>query len=77
MKFLGRSWQKFTKNLFYTGRYDLPEMLIQRPVEFPTAVTRKLLTVWSHLIDHQKAERFVVRNGIWDFWSFGQSKKEK
>jgi hypothetical protein len=33
------------------------EMLIQQPVEFPTAVTHKSLTVWSHLMDHQKAER--------------------
>jgi hypothetical protein len=52
MKFLGKSWRNFTKNLFYTGRYDLPEMLIQQPAEFPTAVTHNSQTGWSHLIDH-------------------------
>jgi hypothetical protein len=43
------------KNLFHTGRYDLPEKLFQRPVEFPTAVTHKSLTGWSRLMDHRKA----------------------
>jgi hypothetical protein len=41
MKFLGKSWRNFTKNLFYIGRYDLPEMLIQGPVEFLTVVTHE------------------------------------
>jgi hypothetical protein len=37
---------KFRQKIgFYTGRDDLPEMLIQQMVEFPTAVTRKSLTV--------------------------------
>jgi hypothetical protein len=62
------------RNLFYTGMYDLLEMLFQHPVEFPTAVARKSLTGWSHLINHQKAERFVFQNGIRDFCSFSQSK---
>jgi hypothetical protein len=35
----------FAKNLFYTGRYDLSEMLIQQLVEFLTAVTLNSLTV--------------------------------
>jgi hypothetical protein len=52
MKFLGRSWRNFAKNLFYAGRYDLPEMLIQRLVEFSTAVTNKSRTGWSSLMDH-------------------------
>jgi hypothetical protein len=73
VKFLGRYWQNFTKNLFYTGMYDLPEMLFHRPVQFPTAVTHKSLTGWSHLMDHRKAERVVFRNGIWNLRSFGQS----
>jgi hypothetical protein len=64
------------KNLFYTGRYDLPEMLIRRPVEFPTIVTHKLLTVSSRLMYHQKAKRVVDKNGIRDFQSFGQSETE-
>jgi hypothetical protein len=51
----------------------MPEMLFQRPVEFPTAVTRRSLTGWSRLMDHRKAERVFVQNGIWDFQSFGQS----
>jgi hypothetical protein len=74
--FLGRSWQKFTKNLFYMGRYDLSEMLIQQPVEFSTAVTDKSLTVWSCLMDHRKSEGVVVRNSILDFRCFGQSETE-
>jgi hypothetical protein len=51
-----------------------PEMLIQQPVELPTAVTRKSLTIWSRLMDHRKAETAGYQNGIWDFQSFGQSK---
>jgi hypothetical protein len=62
--------------LIYTGRYDLPEMLIRRPVEFLTVVTHKLLTVLSRLMYHRKAERVVVQNGIRDFQSFGQSETE-
>jgi hypothetical protein len=50
-----------------------PEMLIQQPVEFPTVVTHKSLTVWSHLMDHQKFERVVYWNGIRDFRRFGKS----
>jgi hypothetical protein len=64
------------KNLFYTGMYDLPEMLIRRPVEFLTVVTHKLLIVLSRLMYHRKAERVVVQNGIRDFQSFGQSETE-
>jgi hypothetical protein len=60
-------------NLFYTGRYDLPEMLFHRPVEFPTAVTHKSLTGWSRLMDHRKDERVAFRNGIQSLRSFGQS----
>jgi hypothetical protein len=51
----------------------MPEMLFQRPVEFPTTVAHKSLTGWSCLIDHRKVERVAFRNGIWDFRSFGQS----
>jgi hypothetical protein len=72
--FMGRSWQNFAKNLFYTGRYDLLEIWFQRPVEFPTAVGHKSLTGWSRLMDHWKDERVAFRNGIRDFQYFGQSK---
>jgi hypothetical protein len=51
-----------------------PEMLIQQAVEFLTAMTCKSLTVWSHLMDHQKVERVVFQNGMRDIQSFGQSK---
>jgi hypothetical protein len=63
-------WQNFAKNLFYTGRYDLPEMLFQRPVKFPTVVTRILLTGWIRLMDHQKAESFLLKqySGLLEFW---------
>jgi hypothetical protein len=67
VKFLGRSWRNFAKNLFYTGRYDLPEMLFQCPVEFLTAIAHKSLTGWRCLMDHQKSERVAFRNSIWDF----------
>jgi hypothetical protein len=48
-----------------------------KPVEFPTAVTHKSPTVWSRLMDHQKAERVAYRNSMWDFQSFGQSEIQK
>jgi hypothetical protein len=51
-------------------------MLIQQPVEFPTAVTHELLTVQSHLIDHRKSERVVYWNGIQDFQSLGNPRLE-
>jgi hypothetical protein len=73
MMFLEWSWQNFAKNLFYTGWYDLPEILMQQLVEFPTAVTRKPLIVWCHLMDYRKAERVVFHNSIRDFRSFSQS----
>jgi hypothetical protein len=38
MKFLARSWQNFTKNLFCTGRYDLPEILMQQLVVSPEGI---------------------------------------
>jgi hypothetical protein len=41
--------------------------LIQQPVESPTAVTHKSLTIWSHLMDHRNAERVIYQNGIRDF----------
>jgi hypothetical protein len=63
----------FVKNLFYTGRCDLPEMLFQRLVEFLNVITHTSLTSWSHLIDHQKDERVSFRNGIQNLRSFGQS----
>jgi hypothetical protein len=50
-----------------------PEVLIQQPVEFPAAVTRKSLTDWTHLMDHWQAESVVYQNGIRDFQSFSQS----
>jgi hypothetical protein len=31
--------------------------LIQQPGYFPIAVTRKPLIIWSHEMNHQKAER--------------------
>jgi hypothetical protein len=61
--------------------YDLPEMLIQQPVEFLTPITDKSLTVWSCLIDHWKVRELSFemvfrtskvlefRNGIHDFQS--------
>jgi hypothetical protein len=75
-RFWGGHGKFSQKKLFYARRYDLPEMLIQRPVEFLTAVTRKSRTVWSHLMDHRKAERVVIQYSIRDFWRFGQSEME-
>jgi hypothetical protein len=39
-KFLERSWRNFTKNLFYTGRYDLPRMPPERMIEFKIELQR-------------------------------------
>jgi hypothetical protein len=33
-----------------------PEFCFSRPVEFPTAVTRKSPTVWGRIMDHHKSE---------------------
>jgi hypothetical protein len=52
-------------------------MLFQHLVEFPTAITRKSLTGWSHLMDQPEAERVAFQNGIQDFWSFGQYESGK
>jgi hypothetical protein len=50
---------KFHQKLFYTGRYDMLEILIQQLVEFPTVVTHKPLTVWSPIMNCRKDERVV------------------
>jgi hypothetical protein len=41
-----------------------PEMLIPKPVEFLTAVTRESLTIWSRLRDHRKSGRVFQLFGI-------------
>jgi hypothetical protein len=61
------------KTLFVSKGAIYPDFLIQQPVEFLTAVTRKLLTVWSRITNHRKAERVAKQNGIRDFRSFSQS----
>jgi hypothetical protein len=54
-----------------------PELLIQQPVEFLTAVTRKSPTVWSYFMDHEKAKRVGYHNGIRSSQSFSQSEAQK
>jgi hypothetical protein len=54
-----------------------PEILIQQLVKFPSAVTYKSLTIWSHFMDHRNAERVGYRNGIRSFRSYGQSEAQK
>jgi hypothetical protein len=56
-KILLKSW--FTPK----GRV-YPEFQFSKQVEFPTAVTQKLLTVWGRIMDHRKAERVGYCNGI-------------
>jgi hypothetical protein len=41
--------EKFHQNPDLYRKVQSAKMLIQQPVEFPTAVTHKSLTVWSHL----------------------------
>jgi hypothetical protein len=48
-----------------------PEICFCRPVEIPTAITCKSLTVCSRIMDHLKAERVGYCNGIRSFQSFG------
>jgi hypothetical protein len=48
-----------------------------KPVKFPTVITHKWLTVWSHIMNHQKAKRVFYINGIRSFRSFGQSEAQK
>jgi flagellar assembly factor FliW len=40
-------------------------------------VTHKSLTVWGHIMHHQKAEKIAYHNGIRDFQSFGQFEIQK
>jgi hypothetical protein len=54
-----------------------PEFLIQQFDRVLTIVTRKYLTVWSHMMDHQKAERVTYQNSIRDFRSFSQTETQK
>jgi hypothetical protein len=56
---------------------DCPDFYFSKPVKFPTVVTYKSPTVWSHIIDHRRAERVAYHNCIQDFWSFGQSETQK
>jgi hypothetical protein len=44
---------------------------------FPIAATRKLLTLWRRLMDHQEVERVAYHFGIWDFQSFSQSEAQR
>jgi hypothetical protein len=48
-----------------------------RPVGFPTVVTRKSPTIGNRDRDHRKSERVAYRNGIDNFWNFGQSEAQK
>jgi hypothetical protein len=52
-------------------------MVFGKPVNLPTVVTHKSLTVWGHIMDHRKAERVSYHDGIWYFPSFGQSETRK
>jgi hypothetical protein len=54
-----------------------PEFQFSKPVEFPTVVTRKSVTVWGRITDQRKAERVAYRNNIQDFQSFDQSETQK
>jgi hypothetical protein len=77
-KFPGEVPVKFCQNPgSYRKVQSAPEILIQQPVEFPTAITRKLPTVSSCLTDHQKDEGVAYQFGIWYFRSFGKSKAQK
>jgi hypothetical protein len=59
------------KTLFIQEGPIYPEFLIQQPVEFPTFITHKLLTIWSRMVDHQKAESFlpIWYSGLLEFRS--------
>jgi hypothetical protein len=67
----------FSKNLIHTGRSNLPRNLDSLTGRVSIAVTHKSLTVWSRLLDHQKAERVTYQFYIWDFRSFSQSETQK
>jgi hypothetical protein len=59
--FWGGHGEILQKTKFIQEGAICPEMLIQQPVEFPTAVTHKLLTIWSRLVAHQKAKTVVYK----------------
>jgi hypothetical protein len=66
-----------SKSQFRLKGQVCPQFGFSKQVEFLTVVTRKLLTIWGHIMDHRKSERVVYRNGIRDFQSFGQSEIQK
>jgi hypothetical protein len=51
--------------------------LTQQTGQVSTVVNQKSTTISSHIIFHRKAERVAYRNGIQDFWSFGQYEDQK
>jgi hypothetical protein len=53
------------------------EFSFNKLIEFPTIITHKSPTVWSHVMDHWKAERVSYCNGIRDFQIFGQFEAQK
>jgi hypothetical protein len=57
--------------------WSIQNFRFSKSIKFLTAVTRKSLTIWSRLMDHQKSERVAYQFGIRDFRSFGQSKAQK
>jgi hypothetical protein len=70
-KYLGRSWQNFAKILIYAERLGLSRFSgIQQPGHFLIAVNRKPLTIWSHEMNYQNAERVTYRVGIQKSMSF-------
>jgi hypothetical protein len=77
-KVCGEVMAKFCQNPNLCQKVQfVPNFWFSRPVKFLTVVTHKSPTIWSRIIDHQKAERVVYGNDIQDFHSFGQSKTQK
>jgi hypothetical protein len=55
---------------FYRKMSSAQVSPIQQPGHSPIAVTHKPLIIWSHEMNHQKAERVTYRDGIQQSGSF-------
>jgi hypothetical protein len=63
--------------MILTERRVCLEFWVVKPIEFLIYVTRKPVTIWSHLIDHWKAERVSYQYGIRYVRTFGPSETQK
>jgi hypothetical protein len=62
--FWGGHGEILSKSWFRPKGRVYPEFWFIKPIEFPTAVTHKSLTIWGRIMDHRKAARVAYHNSI-------------